>query len=209
MATNNALKKYLGRSIIENANDKVSDGIIRQGKSLPCKVKSVSGSIVTVTFLVSPGVWTLPDITIPVYGSEYVRLPLQIGDTGVTIAADTLLGGVSGLGSANPTVNTANGNLSTLFFIPLGSKNFQAVDGNSLVMYGPEGVTLQNKAGDCKFVLTSSGIVITVGGNTITMNASGITLPNGDVIATNVSLVNHLTSEVQSGTGVSGKPVPS
>src|ERR1700743_2257306 len=66
-------------------------------KALPCSVVSVSGAIVTVKFEVT-SVYTLSNVTMPLFGPEYVRYPIQVGDKGFAVPADAYLGGMSGLG---------------------------------------------------------------------------------------------------------------
>jgi hypothetical protein len=50
---------------------------------------------------------------------------------------------------------------------------------------------------------------ITMTAPTITMNATTVNVPTGDVVASTVSLVNHLHSGVIPGTGDTEKPIPS
>jgi len=111
------------------------------GKSLPCHVVEISGSIVTVQFDMLPGRISFPQITIPVFGSEYVRLPIQKGDKGVTVPASVSLRGVSGLGTGLADMN-APPSLTALFFMPMANIDWFAVDPNILTMYGIHGATM-------------------------------------------------------------------
>lgn len=56
--------------------------------------------------------------------------------------------------------------------------------------------------------LTISGAPnVHIQGGNLHLDSGDITLGSGDVVAATVSLRHHLTSEVQTGTGVSGEPV--
>src|SRR5882672_7463589 len=71
-----------------------------EGKSFPCIIESVdtTGTIVTVSFLVTDDILQFPQATCPVACDIYSRPPLQKGDKGYCLPADVYLGGVSGLG---------------------------------------------------------------------------------------------------------------
>jgi hypothetical protein len=68
------------------------------GKVLPATIVSQSGKMVTVSFSLTNIPFTLPQVTIPLFGPQYVRYPMQPGDRGIVIPADTYIGGMSGLG---------------------------------------------------------------------------------------------------------------
>ena len=68
------------------ADRKIADALQGYGQSFPCYVTSVDGSIVTVKFDVEvPDGITLPEVTCPVAGSEYIRYPIQPGCKGYCI----------------------------------------------------------------------------------------------------------------------------
>ena len=171
----------------------VQKHIQRLGKCLPAVVKAVNGSIVTVSFQVQ-GV-QLPQVTMPVFGPEYIRYPIQVGDKGVCFAADTYLGGMSGLGTGTADMRR-RGNLSTLVFFPIGNKNWTAPDdANAVVIYGPNGVILRDSDSNSIITLTPSDIdadaqnnftaeagteiQLTVGNNSVLINSSEIILTVG------------------------------
>jgi len=156
----NVQKIPLARSLNLFAERKIADFIQLTGKALPCKVTAVSGSIVTVSFQVG-GPWTLPTVTVPMFGPEYIRYPTQVGDTGVVFPADASLGGITGLGGAAPVLPTLAGNLSALVFFPVASKNWSASeDPNSVVIYGPNGVILRTLNKSASLTLTATGVAI-------------------------------------------------
>jgi len=135
------------------------------GQSLPATVVSRTGGIVTVKFaLTSP--YTLPNVTVPIIGSEYVRLPIQAGCPGFVMTADAYLGGMSGLGGGTADL-APRGNLSMLVWTPIGNKAWSASeDDNALVLYGPDGTIIRNAA-------KTSGIAVKSTGTTITLPAGG------------------------------------
>jgi hypothetical protein len=152
--------------------------IAQLGKSLPCEVVSVAGPIVTVKFNVTSQ-YTLPQVTIPIFGPEYVRYPTQVGDLGVCFPVDTGIGPTTGLGTGTPVLSQKQGNLSNLVFFPVGSKSWSATDDpRAVVIYGPSGVILRT-------VLKDS--VLTVATGKMTLKAALIELEGAVQITGTVS----------------------
>ena len=162
----NVQKTPLGLSLNRFARSKALDQIAKTGRSLPCQVVSVKGSIVQVAFQVQqPAGWTqptIPNVTISVAGSEYIRYPIQVGCKGFAIAADAYLGGMSGIGGGIATLTTP-GNLTALVFQPIGNSGWSVVDPNTLVIYGEPGVTVQTKDGSISVQVSMSGVTINSG----------------------------------------------
>jgi hypothetical protein len=180
----NVQKTPAGLSLNRFARNKVLEQISRLGKALPCQVVKVVGQIVQVSFQVQAvsgqAPITIPNVTIPTVGFEYVRMPIQVGAKGMTVAAASYLGGMSGLGGG--IANTApQGNLTSLAFLPLGSVSFFSVNGQVLTMYGPAGVSLFDQAMTTFFNLTPGQIQMTAGGSSMTLNSSGLTV-NGNLL---------------------------
>ena len=148
-------------TINRHAATKINDAIDMLSKSLPCKILAVSGSFVTVRFDVQSGVG-IPDTTMPIAGSEWIRLPVQVGDTGVAMSVDAPNSGVSGLGSTGNAYQPAN--LSAMQFFPVGSAKHPArQDANKLELYGKNGVIITDTAnGSAKITIISGGISTTV-----------------------------------------------
>jgi hypothetical protein len=172
------------------------------GKNLPASVISVSGSIVTVKFELKSS-FTLPNVTCPLFGPEYIRYPIQAGCKGLVISADAFLGAMSGLGSGDADL-TMLANLSAVLFIPCGNKGWSATDDpNALLLYGPNGVVIRTLDSTVKIVVSPTGVAVTL--------PSGIPLlVNGDIRATgevtakygtpnSVSLTGHFTRGIQPG----------
>ena len=158
----NYLKTPLGKSLNDWATQKIKNAINSQGRALPCEVVSIIGSIVTVKFEVNAAPFTLPQVTMAIAGSEYVRLPIQVGCKGVTFPASTRLGIVNGLGGGVPVLTDTPGNLATLTFFPIGNKNWDPSENpNALLLYGPDGVIIRTQGGSVKAVLSSTGVVVT------------------------------------------------
>jgi hypothetical protein len=205
----NAQKTPLSRTLSQYVSQRATDEIRKRGRSLPGTVLSVSGSIVTVNLDLAGK--TLPRVTMPVFGPEFIRYPIQIGDKGVCFPVDVSIAGVSGLGSGTPD-DTLQTNLSTLVWFPVGNKGWTAPpgsDGNTLALYGHLALLLLDSINaDSSVKLASNGITLTFGSGSITMNSSGITLSFGShSVVINSSGVTidgkvFLTHEHQAGTYV-------
>jgi hypothetical protein len=174
-----AQKTPLATSLNNFAQKKIEDYLQTQGQILPCSVVAVNGSIVTVNFEVSSPNLTIPQITVPIAESQYTRLPIQVGDTGICIAADTRLGGITGLGTGKAPLGQPS-NLGGLVFLPISNKNWFSVNGQYLVLYGPSGVEITTIHQDCKLTLNSSGITIDLNGGNLIVN-NGNTTMNGNL----------------------------
>ena len=192
----NEQKTPLARSINQAAVNRVEDFIQIAGKSLPCTVISVQFPSVTVAFAVTSS-FTLPHLTVPVMGSEYVRIPIVEGCKGVVFPADVPLGGLTGLGSGSPSL-TAPPNLTGLVFFPISATSFQATNPAMLTLYGEPGVMVQTKTDDCSISLDNG--VVTITASTLNLNAT--VMINGKAYAA------HDHSGVEQGYGISG-PVAS
>lgn len=154
----NALKTPLTKSLPRMADRKALEAINRTGRALPCSVTKVVGAIVTVKFEVQSG-FTLSPVTMPLFGPEYIRYPIQKGDKGFTVPADVYLGGMSGLGGGTADMSQ-RGNLSTLVFFPIGSKNWTNVDPNAVTIYGPNGVVFRDTNSKSSVILLPQGIAV-------------------------------------------------
>jgi hypothetical protein len=145
-------------------------------------VVSRAGGIVTVKFaLTSP--YTLPNVTVPIVGSEYVRVPIQAGCPGMVMSADAYLGGMSGLGGGVAD-QIPRGNLSMLVWTPIGNKAWQpAIDDNALCLYGPDGVVISDKAANFSWNLKTTeqiinlptGVSLVINGNVVVNGNQEIT----------------------------------
>jgi hypothetical protein len=154
--SDNSQKTPVSDTLNEFSRRKAADAIQQTGRSLPATVVKVKGSIVTVKFEVN-SVFTLPNVTIPLFGPEYIRYPIQPGDKGFVVAADAYLGGMSGLGGGTADL-TQLANLTTLVFFPIGNTSFFAVDPQAVVIYGPNGVVLRDTTNASNVTLTPQSI---------------------------------------------------
>ncbi|HDG1664213.1 hypothetical protein [Kluyvera ascorbata] len=156
--------------------NKIASASQMAGKILPGSVVSRSGNMITVQVLLRDTPYVIPHLTVPLFGPEYIRYPMQPGDKGILIPADTYLGGISGLGGGTANLTTP-ANLSALTFLPISNTEWETVDPNVLTMYGPEGVTIRDKGSNSTFLLTPESITIatpssfkvTVGGTVLTL----------------------------------------
>jgi len=200
---------------------KINDALQSYSQSYPCYVTAVNGSIVTVKFDVTvPNGVTLPEVTCPIAGAEYIRYPIQEGCKGYCIPANVSLRNASGLGAGGAPPDLSDpGNLTALVFFPFGNTQFFEVNGQYLVMYGEEGVQITTKHQDCSLTLTSTGIIINLnGGNLIINNGStainGSLTVNGDIASTGAISNNgknigstHEHSGVTTGGSNTGQPI--
>jgi len=218
-----SVKTPLSRSLPQAIQAAIRQEVSRLGRALPARVTAVSGAIVTVAFEVADA--SLPQVTVPLFGPEYIRYPVQVGDKGFCIPADAYLGGVSGLGGGTAQLGRRM-NLSTLVFFPIGNKGWSSVDPDAVTIYGPNGVVLRDTNGHTTATLTPSNFTIdsssgalsfTINGCTLTMDSSGITISfSGNEIvidSTGVQIMGkyfmqHEHTGVQTGSGVSGPVSP-
>lgn len=159
----NAQKTPIARSLERFAQRKAGAALELEGRSLPASVAAVLGSgIVTVKFELANISYTLNNITVPVEGSEYVRIPIQVGMLGWVKSADAYLGGVSGLGGGTADL-TVRPNLSNLVWSPIGNKNWSAPDDpNKLVLYGPDGAILRTADKTAAVEANAQGVKVTI-----------------------------------------------
>jgi hypothetical protein len=188
------------------------------GRALPCSVVEVSGSLVTVKFEVQQPPFTLPNVTIPKAEGPWIRSPTQVGDFGEAVPAQTYFGAVTALGTASPASLALQGNLSTLYWLPIASADFTPPpDQNKALVQGPAGAVIQTSDGVVVLTLNETGLYLTIGGvQVFAITTDGAAFDallssTSDVVANaggnDVSLLNHIHSDA-GGTGDSGPPVP-
>lgn len=161
------------------AANKIAQAQLMAGKVLPAAVVERNGNMVVIQVLLRNVPYVVPHLTVPLFGPEYVRYPMQPGDRGILIPADAYLGGVSGLGGGTADL-TPPANLSALTFLPISNTEWENVDPNVLTMYGPEGVTLRDSESKTTFLLTPESVTIatpnqfkvTVGGTAFTLTGT-------------------------------------
>lgn len=216
MASNYA-KLWLQKDANRNAIRRAQEQIQSTGSALPCRVVAVSGAIVTVAFEVDSQPWTLPRISIPKAESNWIRMPTQVGDYGITVPVDTYIGNISGMGGGLPKLTVRPFNLSALVFMPVSNKSSPPQDQNAAIVQAPNGAIVQTTGGTTSSIITNtSGTVITYGSATIMINATGITMSAGGqtlsltssgIVINGINFGTHQHTGVQPGTGTSGGPV--
>lgn len=146
------------------------------GWQLPCVVKAVNGSMVTVAFEIDTGgIATFPQVTCPIAQSTYVRLPVQVGDYGMCISANARLGGVTGLGQGLAPIGLPF-NLGALVYVPIGNKNWESVDPNAVNINAPNGAVIRDTNNNCTITLTPDGVTVVKGSTQVIINDTGITM---------------------------------
>ncbi|MBL0907801.1 hypothetical protein G5645_07305 [Pectobacterium carotovorum] len=176
-------KLSLARNMNRFMDQRLEEAFQIAGQVLPASIVSQSGNMVTVSFELHDTPYVFPQVTIPLFGPEYIRYPMQSGDKGIVIPADAYLGGVSGQGGGVADL-TPPANLSALVFLPISNTEWDGVDGKVLTMYGPEGVTIRDAGSNTTFLLTPQSITIatpdsfkvTVGGTVLTLTQGGWSL---------------------------------
>lgn len=172
------------------------------GRCMPASVVSVSGSIVTVKFEVQSE-FTIPHLTVPVFGAEYIRLPIQPGCKGFVVSSDYYLGAMSGLGPGVATMRLT-GNLSNLVFYPIGNKNWASVDGNKLVLYGVDGVTITDKQGGTSSVtVTSDSVSMKTSNASVVCSKSGVDI-TGTLTINGQAYMSHTHTNGNNGSPTGG-----
>ena len=138
-------------------------------KQLPVSIKKIgddgTNAILTLKFETQNMPFSLPEVTIPVTGPEYIRYPWQEGDKGFVTAADANMGGISALGPSGPANFSQPFNLSSLVFTPAGSKKWTKTDDKTaLVNYGKTGTVNRDINKKSKHVVhPDSGIATSTG----------------------------------------------
>lgn len=177
---NNHEKLWLQQRLNKAAIEKAKEAILATGRALPCKVESISGSIVTVSFELDTSPWVLPKITIPKAESNWVRMATQVGDTGFTVPADVYIGHISGLGESSSSILSKPANLSSLVFVPVSNSNSPSPNNNASVVQGPDGFIGQTTQGTASSVVTNqSGTTVTFGSTVLSIDATSITMTAG------------------------------
>ena len=146
------------------------------GWQLPCIVRAVNGSMVTVAFEVDTGgELTFPEVTCPIAQSKYVRLPVQVNDFGMCISANARLGGVTGLGKGLAPLGLPF-NLGALVYVPIGNTNWESVDPNAVNINAPNGAVIRDDGNNCVITLTPTGVTVVRGSTQVIINDTGITM---------------------------------
>jgi hypothetical protein len=202
MPSNDNNTLWFQRSLNKQAANQARMAIARTGRALPCIVTAVFGSLVTVSFEVQgTNPYSLPVLTIPKAESQWMRAPTQIGDTGITVPADTSIGGINGAGAGIAQVGVQYGNLSALVFLPVASSAFPASpNANQAWLNGPAGAVLSDEAQTASVTVSANLVTIVAGGKTFTFSSAGFTMSSGVVAE------SHIHGGVATGSGVTGTP---
>lgn len=161
----------IATTMATTASAQAMDAIAQMGVALPGSVVTVNPQdantpvskgnvIVEVQFDQDLG-FNLPNVVIPVYGAEYIRQPIQVGDLGVAIPCRLRIDGTTSMWrQKNDNVNPV-GKLQSLIWLPVGNAQWDTVwlesnaepsgpqgsapsanDLNRVNIYGPQGAVL-------------------------------------------------------------------
>jgi len=205
-------KQPLVPNLLGAVDWRVKTAMAQQGHKLPCQVVSFQNNVVTVQFQMNQNCpLSLPNITIPIIGPEYIRYPIQVGDIGFTISADVSLGYASQIDGSQTPPNFSNyGNLSSvLVFVPISSVKWSASeDPSSVLIYGPNGVVLRDAQKKATVTINKdSGITLKYGSNKVVVDSSGITI-TGTLTINGKAYTAHQHTGVQPGSGITGGLAP-
>jgi hypothetical protein len=155
----NAQKTPLAASLDRFWEQKGASHDALQGRFAPASVVSVdeTQTIVTVKIEILDDTITFPYIVCGLVGPEYIRFPIRQGTKGLVISTEYYMGAMNGLGDGQARFGEQQPNLSTLSFLPIGNKNFEAAaDPNATEIYGVETGGVIIRSGDNKYVATIS-----------------------------------------------------
>jgi len=211
---------WIQRNLNTLAATRAAEAIESTGRALPCQVTAVNGSIVTVKFEVTvpyvmpdgtASTYTLPPLTLPKAESQWMRAPTQVGDFGMTVPADTFLGGISGLGAGVADLGVDYGNLTTLVFVPVAAAGFSAApDPNKAWVNGPAGAVISDTAQTAAVTVAKNLVTIQGGSGPVQLQGgSGAADGIMNATLTHNALVAFKTAMVTAGiTGASSIVVP-
>ena len=197
MSGGNVTKTPFAQTMNTFAQRKVQDNLQQQGQVLPCSVVAVlhNGTAVTVAFQVDQSLgYTIPQVTMPVAISEYVRIPIQVGDTGIALSASTRLGGISGLGSGLAPLNTPS-NLGALVFMPISNIGWSSIDSTAVV--------ISSAHGESVVTISDTEVSLVQGSTSIVLSGGNVNI-NGTLIINGQPYLSHKHTGVKAGTDTSG-----
>jgi len=172
-----AYKKPFAVTSQQFADKNSADFLQMLGKALPCHVVSRNGAIVTVAFDINTqNKFNLPNVECPILESEYVKLPVKVGDRGVTMPASASIAAACGLGGISAPFFSQPANLTALVFVPIGNSGWSNPDPTASV------VTSQDKSSVVK--VGNGSITMTKGSSTITITDSSISIHANSVTIT-------------------------
>ncbi|OZA75781.1 MAG: hypothetical protein B7X71_10590 [Polynucleobacter sp. 39-46-10] len=217
MSNNAHVKLWLQKQQNQTAIMRAQAAIQSLGRALPCRVVSVAGSIVTVKFELDTTPWVLPEITIPKAESPWIRMPTQVGDAGITVPADALLGGIAGLGGGVPKITSKPANLTALVFMPVSTSGSPPSDQNAAIAQGPNGFIGQTTTGTPSSVKSdTSGTTMTFGSNTAKLDSTGfhvtigsytVSITSAGMSINGISFDTHVHGGVTAGTSDTTGPI--
>jgi len=201
----------LAVSLANFTEQSVQEGLSGLGQVYPCTVKSVGidgagNTVVTVNFEINPvsstgTKITLPEVTMPIAESKYVRLPVQVGDQGIAVAASVRIGGITGLGTGLAPLAPAS-NLGALVFLPVSNTAWTTLDPNAVVISASNGAIIRTDDGkavvtiaDDKITVAYQSINFVIDGSKVTINGNlqvnGTINATGDISSGSVTLKTH------------------
>ena len=173
------------------------------GKAFPATVIGMRGRIALVRLEVSSNPAPAP-FRVPVAESEYVRVPIQPGCKGVVISADAALDQMTGLGTRRPTPRDVPLNLGSCVFLPLTNAQWEALDDDTLHMYGVAGVEILDRLnGQSALRLTEDHATLSTGSATVTLSGGRVEI-SGELVINGQPYKTHQHSNGNNGAPTGG-----
>lgn len=198
----------LAISLANFTEQSVQEGLSGLGQVYPCTVKEVGvdgegNTVVTVNFEINPvsstgNKITLPPVTMPIAESSYIRLPVQVGDTGIAISASVRIGGITGLGTGLAPLSPAS-NLGALVFLPVSNVNWDTLDPDAVVINAPNGSIIRTEDGKAIVTVAKDKITVAYGSTTMVVNNSNVTITGNLVV--NGSITGNNGFNISGGSG--------
>lgn len=188
----------------------------RTGWELPCTVKAVSedGLRVTVNFEMDAQPYQFPQITVPIFMSEYVRLPIQPGTRGYTKFVDVPTDNITAEKPSSTTFKDFGNLNKSLVFMPITNGGWLPIANQKVLwLNGPEGVLIQDLSFDSEgnpvvnsvITIAPTGIRLQSGTSFIQITKDGnITIEGSSVTIMGKDFIGHKHSGVQAGSDDTG-----
>lgn len=172
-------------------------------RTVPASLLSVKGRIATVQIEANSET-PLPQLTVPLIESEYIRTPLQTGCKGLLIGTSINVDFLAQLNTQRPDITDRTGTLTSAAFIPLASATWQELDRDTLNLYGVTGVEMTDRLnGNTSVTLTEECATVKQGDATIVLAGGKVSI-TGDLIINGQPYKDHTHSNGHNGAPTGG-----
>lgn len=176
------------QALAEMQNNLIDNRLAIKGKQLPCYVVDVDNQFVTVHFDMLPDGLVYPEVKIPIMGWEYIRIPVQKGDKGFTLAADASLRNVSKQGGVSNRSSLPS--LTPLVFVPIANTQWSKENGGKVVIIAPTGSIIKTKDGSHVITVDSNKIEVKTPDTSIVSDSSGVNITASNIFLNGTVHIN-------------------